>query len=269
MKKIFSLFAAVLFAGSMWAATEMTCAEAAAAALGGDKSTVTVTGYVTSIAFEWKDGSTSFWMADTKNGGKVLEAYKYACDQKDAPAVGDKVKVTGKLTKYTPKSGDPIAEFEAGCTGEILEKPAPKNLGAKTIAEFLELKNDVDTCVLTGEVKNIHMDKNDASKYNAYGNFDLEDETGSVYIYGLLTPDGQSKKFIEMDIHEGDFITIKAVYTEFKGAPQAKNAVLVKKNPTAIDNTAVEAKAVKTFENGQLIIIKNGVKYNATGAIVK
>ena len=38
---------------------------------------------------------------------------------------------------------------------------------------------------------------------------------------------------------------------------------------TAIDNTAAEVKTVKTFENGQLIIIKNGVKYNATGAIVK
>ena len=38
---------------------------------------------------------------------------------------------------------------------------------------------------------------------------------------------------------------------------------------TAIENTEAEVKTVKTFENGQLIIIKNGVKYNATGAIVK
>ena len=34
---------------------------------------------------------------------------------------------------------------------------------------------------------------------------------------------------------------------------------------TAIDNTAVETKVIKTFENGQLIIIKNGVKYNVNG----
>ena len=39
--------------------------------------------------------------------------------------------------------------------------------------------------------------------------------------------------------------------------------------PTAIDNTEAEVKTVKTFENGQLVIIKNGVKYNATGAVVK
>lgn len=38
---------------------------------------------------------------------------------------------------------------------------------------------------------------------------------------------------------------------------------------TAIDNTVVAEKVVKMIENGQLFIIKNGVKYNAQGAIVK
>ena len=38
---------------------------------------------------------------------------------------------------------------------------------------------------------------------------------------------------------------------------------------TAIDNTEEVVKVVKFFENGQLIIMKNGVKYNAQGAIVK
>ena len=42
--------------------------------------------------------------------------------------------------------------------------------------------------------------------------------------------------------------------------------VLVGNFPTALSNTAVESKAVKFFENGQLVIIKNGVKYNTLGA---
>ena len=42
--------------------------------------------------------------------------------------------------------------------------------------------------------------------------------------------------------------------------------VLVGNFPTALSNTAVESKTVKFFENGQLVIIKNGVKYNALGA---
>ena len=38
---------------------------------------------------------------------------------------------------------------------------------------------------------------------------------------------------------------------------------------TAIDNTNAELKAVKVIENGQIFIIKNGVKYNAQGAVVR
>lgn len=39
---------------------------------------------------------------------------------------------------------------------------------------------------------------------------------------------------------------------------------------TALDNTAVETKAVKTInENGELVIIKNGVTYNALGAVIE
>ena len=40
-------------------------------------------------------------------------------------------------------------------------------------------------------------------------------------------------------------------------------------DPTAIENGMVAPKAQKVIENGQLVIIKNGVKYNAQGAIVK
>ena len=38
---------------------------------------------------------------------------------------------------------------------------------------------------------------------------------------------------------------------------------------TGMENTEAAIKSVKVVENGQLFIIKNGVKYNATGAIVK
>ena len=39
--------------------------------------------------------------------------------------------------------------------------------------------------------------------------------------------------------------------------------------PTAIDNNEVEMKAVKRIVNGQLFIEKNGVLYNAQGAVVR
>lgn len=39
--------------------------------------------------------------------------------------------------------------------------------------------------------------------------------------------------------------------------------------PTAIDNTNAETKAAKVIRNGQLIIVRDGVEFNAQGAIVK
>ena len=45
--------------------------------------------------------------------------------------------------------------------------------------------------------------------------------------------------------------------------------IFIAENEQSIDNTAVDAKVVKFFENGQLIIIKNGIRYNAQGAILK
>lgn len=206
------------------------CATAAQAALsvsGGfynNGAEYTVTGYVTSIQNAWASGKMTFWMADAADGGNVLEAYKCAiANQEDAPNVGDKVSVTGKLTKFNT-----TPEFAEGCTCVIVERSnAPQNLGQKTIAEFLALKNAKDTCILRGAIANIKMDNNDATLYNKYGNFDLVDATGTVYIYGLLTPDGQAQQFREMGLNAGDSITVKALYNEHNGNPQVANAILV------------------------------------------
>ena len=259
--------------------TTLTCADAKEKALSvaennkyyNDGEVFAVEGYVTKIQTAWSSKKISFWIDDKKGTTTTIEAYQCAVEKKeDAPAVGDKVRVIGKLTKYNT-----TPEVAAGCTCVILEKETPAvNLGPKTIAEFLALKNLKDTCELTGTVSNIVMDKDDNTKYNKYGNFDLTDATGTVYVYGLLNSAGESGKFIEMGINAGTKITVKAVYYEYVKdevvTPQAMNALLVAVlTGTGIENTAAEVKAIKYFENGQLIIEKNGVKYNAQGAIVK
>jgi hypothetical protein len=209
----------------------LTCAQAAELAAAGKTDEVIVKGYVTEIAYAWASGSMSFWMADAKDGGKVFEAYKCAIAKaEDAVIVGDLVAAKGSLTYYAKTS---TPELAAGCTVEILEaverpvvEPA-QNLGAKTIAEFLELKNTKDTCILTGVVSNIT---------NAtYGNFDLIDKTDTIYVYGLLTPEGESKKFADLNVAEKDTLTVLAIYSEHNGKPQAKDAIFVevKKAPKA------------------------------------
>ena len=122
----------------------------------------------------------------------------------------------------------------------------PENLGAKTIAEFLALKNTTDTCVLTGVVANIANTE--------YGNFDLVDATGSVYVYGLLTAAGESKQFASMDIAAGDTLTVKAIYNEYNSKPQAKNAIYVSHSKLVL-TVAV------TSENGTVSGLADGGKY--------
>ena len=210
------------------------CAEAREAALSvsannelyNDGAVYSITGYVTSIqtAYNSQYNNISFWIADAADGGNVIEAYRAACaSAEDAPIVGDKVTVTGSLTKYNT-----TPEFAAGCTYVIVEHATPvepQNLGEKTIAEFLALANTVDTCVITGVVANIK--KNSDGSYNKYGNFDLVDGEASVYVYGLLTAAGEAQKFQEMGIDEKDTLTVKAVYSLYNNNVQAKNAVFV------------------------------------------
>ena len=60
------------------------------------------------------------------------------------------------------------------------------------------------------------------------------------------------------------YLTVPGV----KGVSAEENYEFVSA-PTAIDNTADENQAVKTIKNGQLIIEKNGVRYNVMGQVIR
>lgn len=100
------------------------------------EETYTIRGYVTSIAVAYNAtyNNTSFWMADTQNGGNVFEAFrsKPLAEADKAVKVGDYVEVTGKLVNYNGNT----PETDAGGTYTILvagdggstEKPEAKPL---------------------------------------------------------------------------------------------------------------------------------------------
>ena len=130
----------------------MTCAAAAEAALAGATDSTVVIGYVTEIVYAWSSQykNVSFWMADSVNGGRVFEAFRAVCEtEEEAPVVGDKVAVKGKLTKFNS-----TPEMDAGCTFTILERSTvePEEKGKVTIAEFLEKKDNFNIYTLTGTV---------------------------------------------------------------------------------------------------------------------
>ena len=145
------------------------------------------------------------------------------------------------------------------------EPEGPKNLGKKTIAEFLALKNTTDTCILTGVVSNITN--------TTYGNFDLYDATDTVYIYGLLTSAGESKKFADLNVAEKDTLTLLAIYNEYNGKPQVKNAIFVevkKSSAPVVEPVNLGAKTIAEFlalKNTKDTCILTGVVSNITNSV--
>ena len=86
---------------------------------------------------------------------------------------------------------------------------------AVTVEEFLAEAEGTALYELTGIVKNIAN--------TTYGNFDLVDATGSVYVYGLTNNGAigsNDKKFAELGINEGDVVTIVGTRAAYKGSPQ-------------------------------------------------
>lgn len=100
-----------------------------------------------------------------------------------------------------------------------------------TVAEFLAAPVAADVYYrLSGTMAKIVMDKNDATLQNAYGNFDIVDESGSVYVYGLLSGWGGPKgQFRDLKLVEGDKISLVGVRADFKGTAQVGNAFFVSK----------------------------------------
>ena len=97
--------------------TEVTCAQAveltnALADNATSTETYTVTGYITEVVGNVSRDQQTFWMADTKDGGKVFEAYWANLPEGvSAFTKGMKVKITGQLMKYV-KSGQVTPEIK-------------------------------------------------------------------------------------------------------------------------------------------------------------
>ena len=88
---------------------------------------------------------------------------------------------------------------------------------------------------------------------------EVTDKNGlTIHVGDTVIAHGNYTYYTQTSMHElktGCYL----VYAKTPGAPY----------PTDIDNTAAEQKAIKLIENGQLFIIKNGVRYDAQGAVVR
>lgn len=80
----------------------------------------TISGYITEIITAVSRDQQSFWMADTKDGGRVFQAYYANLPEGVAEfKVGSQVKITGKLKKFINNSGEVVPEIK-NATVEIV-----------------------------------------------------------------------------------------------------------------------------------------------------
>ena len=194
----------------------LTCEEAAelcAATESADK--YVIRGYVTNIAYAYDAGynNISFWMADTKNGGQVFEAYRAqpvaAADK--AVKVGDYVEVIGKIVLYdgtTPEttqggtytiipapvvnhtitvSANPAeagtvtgaGEYEEGATATLTATPAEGYEFVKWTENEVEVSTDAE---YTFEV---------LADHNLVANFKKSVVTHDFYVEDVTVTEGQ------------------------------------------------------------------------------
>ena len=92
-----------------------------------------------------------------------------------------------------------------------------------TVKEFLRLSpNDTSAYIVKGVVSRVRS----ASS----GSFYLQDETGTLLVYGLQSP-GLDKSFREMDVVKGDTLTVRGRFTIYDGTTrEMKNGILLSKS---------------------------------------
>ena len=127
-------------------------------------------------------------------------------------------------TEYTfnvvavPADEETYAVSEAAVVTATTEAAPVVEPTYTTVAEFLAADVDETTFyTLKGTITRVAN--------TSYGNFDLTDETGTIYVYGLYSEDGATKKYwAASGAQLGDDIVISAVRAEYNGSAQAGSA---------------------------------------------
>ncbi len=122
---------------------------------------------------------------------------------------------TDKGVSSDERTYESALEFAAGTVNTAsFNFEAPEAIEKLTVAEFLAKEVGDVYYELTGTISNI-VDTD-------YGNFDLTDDTGTVYVYGLTATKATSNdnSFSSLGLREGDVLTLVGKRAEYKGTAQ-------------------------------------------------
>ena len=160
----------------------------------------------------------------------------------NATFTGYDMSATGEQTVTVTYTSNNVSVTQ---TYNITINPIP----TKTIAQFIAAGGG--KCYLVGTISN------DAE--NKYGNYDLTDDSGTIYIYGTLTSAGVSQQYLTLGIGNGDMIKVLAdEYVYFNNTThEAKNVRFIEKIEATKHNLTVNAANGSVEITGKTLDINN------------
>lgn len=214
-------------------------------------------------------GNATYKISDGE-GMIELEVYRgyYLGGEKftslDQLKVGDEVVVYGKLTRffqtYEVTQGSELyshnGQTAEGGGDEPEELVEPTSATKVTIDEFLDKPvNNTDWYELTGMITSIEN--------TSYGNFYMKDDTGEVYVYGLVSEwigGGNDQSFSELGLKAGDTVTLWTLRAEFGGSPQAGGSLSAAIYKSHVEGEPIEPEPDPDVPEGA-VVIELGTSY--------
>lgn len=125
--------------------------------------------------------------------------------------------------------------------GDEPEEPVENEVIVATISEFLAAEENDQLYRLSGKIEGLSNTQ--------FGNFNIVDETGSVYVYGLnLSADAGDGTFSQIGIGEGDNVTLIGRRTSYNGTAQVGDAYYAPLKVTVAEFLATEVDDNQLYE---------------------
>ena len=159
-------------------------------------------------------------------------------------AVGD-VSSTSITLESTPLAELEVTQAAAGQGGA-------GGAQAISIADYIALGENSDSYIITGVITRV-VNTN-------YGNFDLTDETGTIYVYGLLNEELEAQKcWKEKELAMGDILTVHANNLQFYNGTtwEIVNAIYISHTKSLFD---LESDSIALAKEGEDFEVKATVK---------
>lgn len=255
----------------------ISVSQAVARIAAGQTGKCYVYGRVTDIDLAYlSQGTVNCLMVDLENETDTIKGYKmagannakYYADSETEYAVGDTVLFyANKLELYNTTN-----EINGGYFVEVLGAgDGPRTtMDTLTVAEAMTLGNSLaaggvsdKVCVMGYIVKAYAYGEKFAGAQTGY----MADQVGAFGEFQLYNCNVPAPGFAE-----GDQVVVVGKITKYVSADGTKTTIEIKSgdveviSAAAIEDIESAAKATKVIENGQMVIIRNGVRFNAAGA---